>query len=74
MFKDLDLAADAAKQAKQPVVLGAVAQQLYQTLSAQGSGAKISQRSSICSRKPINTLNKVSIGDCQFEGCVATSV
>jgi 3-hydroxyisobutyrate dehydrogenase len=40
MLKDLGLATDAAKQAKQPVVLGAVAQQLYQTLSAQGSGAK----------------------------------
>jgi 3-hydroxyisobutyrate dehydrogenase len=40
MLKDLGLATDAAKQAKQPVVLGAVAQQLYQTLSAQGSGGK----------------------------------
>jgi len=40
MLKDLGLATDAAKQAKQPVVMGAVAQQLYQTLSAQGSGAK----------------------------------
>jgi 3-hydroxyisobutyrate dehydrogenase len=40
MLKDLGLATDAAKQARQPVVLGAVAQQLYQTLSAQGSGSK----------------------------------
>jgi 3-hydroxyisobutyrate dehydrogenase len=40
MLKDLGLATDAAKQAKQPVVLGAVAQQMYQTLSAQGSGGK----------------------------------
>jgi len=38
MLKDLGLATDAAKQARQPVMLGAVAQQLYQMLSAQGSG------------------------------------
>ena len=40
MLKDLGLAADAAKQAKQPVVMGAMAQQLYQMLSAQGAGAQ----------------------------------
>ena len=39
MLKDLTLATDAAKQSKQPVMLGALAQQLYQTLSAQGAGA-----------------------------------
>jgi len=38
MLKDLGLAADAAKLAKQSVVLGAAAQQLYQMLSAQGKG------------------------------------
>jgi 3-hydroxyisobutyrate dehydrogenase len=40
MLKDLGLATDAAKHAKQPVALGALAQQLYQALSAQGSGGK----------------------------------
>jgi 3-hydroxyisobutyrate dehydrogenase len=40
MLKDLGLATDAAKQAKQPVVLGAVAQQLYQMFSAQGAGGQ----------------------------------
>ena len=39
MLKDLGLAADAARQAKQPVVLGAAAQQLYQLFSSQGQGA-----------------------------------
>jgi 3-hydroxyisobutyrate dehydrogenase len=38
MLKDLGLAADAAKLAKQPVFLGALAQQLYQALSAHGHG------------------------------------
>ncbi len=38
MLKDLGLAADAAKQSRQAVVLGAAAQQLYQLFSAQGSG------------------------------------
>ncbi|QWD90223.1 3-hydroxyisobutyrate dehydrogenase [Polynucleobacter sp. MWH-Braz-FAM2G] len=38
MLKDLGLATEAAKFAKQPVVLGAVAQQLYQLFSSQGSG------------------------------------
>ena len=38
MLKDLGLATEAAKQARQPVVLGALAQQLYQTFSAQGNG------------------------------------
>lgn len=38
MLKDLGLATEAAKSAKQPVVLGAVAQQLYQSFSSQGNG------------------------------------
>jgi 3-hydroxyisobutyrate dehydrogenase len=40
MLKDLGLATEAAKQAKQPVMLGAMAQQLYQMMSAQGDGGK----------------------------------
>ncbi|HUX73876.1 MAG TPA: 3-hydroxyisobutyrate dehydrogenase [Steroidobacteraceae bacterium] len=40
MLKDLGLATDAAKQARQPVVLGAAAQQLYQLFCARGAGAK----------------------------------
>jgi 3-hydroxyisobutyrate dehydrogenase len=39
MLKDLGLAADAARQARQPVMMGAVARELYQMLDAQGSGA-----------------------------------
>lgn len=39
MLKDLGLATDAARQVGQPVVLGALAQQLYQAFSAQGNGA-----------------------------------
>jgi 3-hydroxyisobutyrate dehydrogenase len=38
MLKDLGLAADAARQAKQSVVMGAAAQQLYQMFSAKGFG------------------------------------
>ena len=38
MLKDLGLAMDAAKQCKQPLVLGALAQQLYQMFSSQGAG------------------------------------
>lgn len=38
MLKDLGLATDAAKLAKQPAYLGALAQQLYQTMSANGQG------------------------------------
>ncbi len=38
MLKDLGLANDAAKQARQPVYLGALAQQLYQTMSSRGDG------------------------------------
>jgi len=38
MLKDLGLATEAAKQARQPVILGALAQQLYQTFSGQGKG------------------------------------
>ncbi len=40
MLKDLGLAMDAAKQTKQPAILGSLAHQLYQTWSAMGSGAK----------------------------------
>jgi len=39
MLKDLGLAGDAAKSVKQPVYLGALAQQLYQTVSGKGDGA-----------------------------------
>ncbi len=39
MLKDLGLASEAAKQIRQPVILGALAQQLYQSFSAQGNGA-----------------------------------
>ena len=38
MLKDLGLATEAARQARQPVVLGAVAQQLYQAMSQRGDG------------------------------------
>jgi 3-hydroxyisobutyrate dehydrogenase len=38
MLKDLGLAADAARQAKQSVVMGAAALQLYQMFSSQGFG------------------------------------
>ena len=38
MLKDLGLATDAAKAARQPVFLGALAQQLYQTMSVKGAG------------------------------------
>ncbi|MAL97275.1 MAG: 3-hydroxyisobutyrate dehydrogenase [Alteromonadaceae bacterium] len=39
MVKDLGLATEAARHIRQPVVLGALAQQLYQGFSAQGNGA-----------------------------------
>ncbi|WCR44334.1 3-hydroxyisobutyrate dehydrogenase [Stutzerimonas stutzeri] len=38
MLKDLGLATEAAKQVRQPVIFGALAQQLYQSFSAQGHG------------------------------------
>jgi len=38
MLKDLGLASEAAKQVRQPVILGALAQQLYQAFSMQGNG------------------------------------
>src|ERR1700712_828199 len=38
MLKDLGLAVDAARQVKQPILLGALAQQLYQSMSMQGLG------------------------------------
>jgi 3-hydroxyisobutyrate dehydrogenase len=38
MLKDLGLAADAAKAAKRPTFMGAIAQQLYQTVSTRGLG------------------------------------
>ena len=40
MLKDLGLAVDAAKLSKQPAMLGALAQQLYQMFSAQGAGGQ----------------------------------
>ena len=40
MLKDLGLATDAARAAKQPVLMGAMAQQIYQKHSADGNGAK----------------------------------
>ncbi len=40
MLKDLTLVTDAAKSARQPVMLGALAQQIYQKHSADGHGAK----------------------------------
>jgi 3-hydroxyisobutyrate dehydrogenase len=40
MLKDLGLAADAARQSKQPVVMGAAALQLYQMFSTQGFGGQ----------------------------------
>ena len=39
MLKDLGLASDAAKHARQPLPMGALAQQLYQLQSNQGAGA-----------------------------------
>jgi 3-hydroxyisobutyrate dehydrogenase len=38
MLKDLGLAVDAARSVKQPVMMGALAQQLYQSMSLQGLG------------------------------------
>ena len=38
MLKDLGLATDAARSVRQPVYMGALAQQLYQTSSAHGDG------------------------------------
>lgn len=40
MLKDLGLVADAARVAKHPVMMGALAQQLYQKHSSEGHGAK----------------------------------
>jgi 3-hydroxyisobutyrate dehydrogenase len=40
MLKDLTLVTDAAKNAKHPVMLGAIAQQIYQKHSVDGNGAK----------------------------------
>ena len=40
MLKDLTLVIDAAKSVRQPVILGALAQQIYQKHSADGHGAK----------------------------------
>ncbi len=39
MLKDLGLAVEAAKLAKQPIPLGGLAQQIYQTFSLQGNGS-----------------------------------
>jgi 3-hydroxyisobutyrate dehydrogenase len=38
MLKDLGLAIDVAKAARQPVYCGALAQLLYQSMSAKGAG------------------------------------
>lgn len=38
MLKDLGLATEAARSAHQPVWMGALAQQLYQSMSQQGLG------------------------------------
>jgi 3-hydroxyisobutyrate dehydrogenase len=38
MLKDLGLAADAARSAKQPAFMGALAEQLYQAMSSRGLG------------------------------------
>ncbi len=38
MVKDLGLATEAAKEARQPVVMGALAQQMYQAMSFEGHG------------------------------------
>jgi 3-hydroxyisobutyrate dehydrogenase len=40
MLKDLGLVTDAAKAARHPVLLGALAQQIYQKHSLDGNGAK----------------------------------
>ena len=40
MLKDLTLAADAARSARMPILLGAIAQQVYQKHSVDGHGAK----------------------------------
>jgi len=40
MLKDLGLATEAARQAHQPVIMGALAQQLYQAMSLRGDGGK----------------------------------
>ena len=40
MLKDLTLVTDAAKAAKQPVLMGALAQQIYQKHSNDGNGAR----------------------------------
>lgn len=40
MLKDLTLVTDAAKSARQPVMLGALAQQIYQKHSIDGNGGK----------------------------------
>lgn len=39
MLKDMGLATDAARSARRPLYMGALAQQLYQTMSARGAGA-----------------------------------
>ncbi|WP_295476667.1 3-hydroxyisobutyrate dehydrogenase [uncultured Pseudomonas sp.] len=40
MLKDLGLATEAARQAHQPVILGALAQQLFQAMSQRGEGKR----------------------------------
>ena len=40
MLKDLGLVTDAARSARQPLLLGALAREIYQKHSADGNGAK----------------------------------
>ena len=40
MLKDLGLVADAARSARHPLLLGALAREIYQKHSADGNGAK----------------------------------
>lgn len=40
MLKDLGLATDAARSARQPVIMGALAHQLYQAMSLRGEGGR----------------------------------
>jgi 3-hydroxyisobutyrate dehydrogenase len=40
MLKDLGLATDAARSARQPVIMGALAHQLYQAMSLRGDGGR----------------------------------
>lgn len=54
MLKDLGLATEAARQAQQPVLLGALAQQLYQAMSQRGEGGRDFSAIVEAYRKPTN--------------------